>query len=690
MKANPFHYSLLTLSVVAFMGLSTANAASNTEISAPAAAINNKATASYSVGTVAQPVVESNTVTVNVTETANFSLVSLVADNDNNPDTAINQTAIPGGSTLFTHALANTGNVTDTYTVNTTSLNDANITTAVPDYALGTSNAITYTIVQTDGTTLTPAQVTALPTGQNQTGTLNNGGTLKLPPGYRANLSYAASTPNNQNGNDKGVGTLTATSTFFTTVNATKPTLVNENQTLVRLPVFKIEKSATCGTSSPCTTLDLTATTPTIDYSIKVTNVTTTYSADATGFVIRDILPIGMTLSGSVTANGATVTSSGRTADDRQIIDVAVTNLVVGANQAISFKVNVDKTKYTTASSSATNNIVVYDKFVGNVGPLPVSPVLTTDYDILDSTVATNDVTRIPSTADAANGAGEDTAATINFTNRIIVLNNPTTREIAPTSGANSVTHQTNIINNGQDIEGTNVNPLTFTITDGGNNAAVTPTGPVTITYTPPGGTAGSPITLTATNGVYTINGTTLTGGIAKGGTVAINYGMTSTSAIIGSSETSIIALMAGGNGAPIVPSVTDTTNVRGLTLLKQLALQVGCTGAEPTVYEGTLGTNSTASFNSKPGDCIYYKITANNTFTTTSLSNVVVSDSTSQWKDANGKVQAIYQNNAVGSSGATSTGLIGTGDAQKVSTTFATLAGGASGTLTFSTKVSP
>ena len=93
-------------------------------------------------------------------------------------------------------------------------------------------------------------------------------------------------------------------------------------------------------------------------------------------------------------------------------------------------------------------------------------------------------------------------------------------------------------------------------------------------------------------------------------------------------------------------------------------------------------------TLHSKPGDCIYYKITAKNTFTTISLNNVVVSDSTSQWKDANGKVQAIYQNNAVGSEGSSDTGLTGTGDAQKVSTTFATLTGGASGTLTFSTKV--
>lgn len=689
MKKSQFHYRLLTLSVATFMGVNVANAASNNEVSAPAAAINNKATASYSIGTVAQPVVESNIVTVNVTETANFSLVSLVVDNDDDVDTAINQTATPGGTTTFTHKLSNVGNVRDTYTIRTTGNDEPTITTtATPDYALGVAD-ISYVIKQADGSALTTAQISALNDfGQTTTtGTVVNGGTIKLLPGLIAELSYAAATPSSRNGNDKGVGTLTATSTFFTNAGASKATLINENQTLVRLPVFKIEKTATCGTTTPCTTLDLTAATPTINYSIKVTNATTSYSAEATGFVIRDVLPAGMTLSGNVTANGASVTSSGRTADNRQIIDVAVTSLAVGANQLISFKVTVDKTKYTSANSAATNNVAVYDKFTGSITSLPVNPMITTDYDILDSTVSANDITRIPNAADATNGAGEDTASTIKFTNRIVVLNNPTTIEIAPTSGTNQVTHQTNIVNNGQDPEGTDANPLTFTITDGGNNAAVTPTGPVTITYTPPNGTATAPITLTADNGAYTINSTVLPSGIAKGGTVAINYGMTSTNAIIGSSETSIVRLTAGGNGAPTVPAVTDTTNVKGLTLLKQLALQVGCTGAL-TEYQGELGSNTTAGFNSKPGDCIHYKITAKNTFTTTSLNNVVVSDSTSQWKDANGKVQAIYQNNAVGSEGSSDTGLTGTGNAQKVSTTFATLTGGASGTLTFSTKV--
>jgi|26BtaG_2_1085354.scaffolds.fasta_scaffold02943_3 hypothetical protein len=690
MKKSQFKYSLLAIGVATIMGLSTgSNAATESgAASNSGASISNKATATYSIGTVTQPVVESNTVIVNVTETANFSLVAINGTSSTD-DKNENITTTPGNGATFNHILTNNGNVSDTYTINTTSNNDATIDTATPTsgYTLGTAgtNGITYTILKADGTAAVAAD---LPSGQSPTGNLSNGGTLKLPPKFKATLSYTVTTPVERLGGDITVGTLTATSTFITTATTTPkvPTLVNENQIIVRLPTFKIAKTATSN-------VDLSVTNPQIDYNITVTNVDTAYSAIADNFVIRDVLPVGMTLTGNVTvsgASGASVTSSGRTTDNRQIIDIAVPSLAIGADQVVSFRVNVAKASYTGPNASATNNIAVYDKFVGAVSPLPVTPVVDTNYDILDSTVTADDRTRVPATADQSGGIGVDTAATTTFVNRSIVLNNPTIREIAPTSAtAGQVTHQTNIVSNGQDLEGTNANPLTFTITDGGNNGAVAPTGPVTITYTPPSGTAGTPITLTATNGVYTINSTTLPGGIAKGGTVAINYNMTSANAVIGSSETSIVRLTAGGNGAPTVPAVTDTTNVKGLTLLKQLALQVDCTGTIGA-YEGELGTNSTATFDSKPGDCIYYKITANNTFTTTSLTNVIVSDSTSQWKDANGRVQAIYQNNATGSAGSSNTGLTGTGDAQKVSTTFATLAGGASGTLIFSTKVSP
>ena len=622
MKSNTFNYSLLAVGVAAVMGLSTgANAATpNTTggTSAGAGPISNVATAAYSVAGVSQPSVNSNTVVVNVSETANFALVSTVADGTPNDDTAVNQSATPGGTTTFTHALTNTGNVTDTYTVNATGA-DSTLVTAVPNYNLGTLNptTIAYTIVQANGNPLTPAQAAALPAGQAETGTIANGTTIKLPPTYRANLTYVAETPTDRNGNDKGVGSLTATSAFFTTNAPTIATLTNENQTIVRLPTYKIVKTAT-------STVDLTAANPQITYGINVLNATTVYSDTATNFVIRDVLPLGMTLTGAgVTATGATVTSSGRTSDGRVIIDVAVASLAVGASQAISFTVNVAPASYTGANSSATNNVEVYDKIIGTVGTLPVEPVLTTNYDILDSTNNTIDVTRVPAAADQGTGAGVDSAGVTNFTRRAVVLSNPTTREIAPASGTTGqATQTTTITNNGQDTEGTNANPLTFTIADGGLNAAVRPvTGPVSVTYTPPGGGAAVITTIqpTVDNGnTYTLNTTTLPGGIAPGGVLAINYKVSSgnvtapatvaDAAAVGSTETTIVTLTPAGVGAPAATTVTDTTNVRGLALVKTQSLDTTCSG---TVASGTFVQTA---INATPDQCVIYRIQATNT----------------------------------------------------------------------------
>lgn len=633
MKSNTFNYSLLTVGIATVMGLSTgANAATfDSGVTAGAVPINNQATASYSVANVAQPDVKSNTVTVTVSENANFALVSTVSDILIGDDTATNQTATPGGTTTFTHALTNTGNVTDTYTVSTTGI-DSPLVTANPDYALGTAS-VTFTIVQANGSALTTAQIAAL-NGQVQSGSIANGGIIRLQPGTRANLSYEAATPAARNGNDKGVGTLTATSTFFTANQPANATLVNENQTIVRLPTYRITKTAT-------STVDLTLANPQIAYGITVLNATTDYSAAATDFVIRDVLPAGMTLpngTASVTAsNGATVTTS--VVNGRTVIDVAVANLAVGASQTISFTVNVSPASYTAANSSATNNVEVYDKFVGPVGTLPATPALGTNYDILDSTNNTIDVTRVPAAADQANGAGVDSAGVTNFTRRAVVLSAPTTREIAPASGTTGqATQTTTITNNGQDAEGTDANPLTFTIADGGLNPAVRPViGPVSVTYTPPGGGAAVITTIqpTVANGnTYTLNTTTLPGGIAPGGVLAINYKVSSgnvttpatvaDAAAVGSTETTIVTLTPAGTNPPAATSVTDTTNVRGLALVKTQALDATCSG---TVAAGAFVQTA---IDATPDQCVIYRIQATNTSSAAlgfSLTDLTISD---------------------------------------------------------------
>lgn len=698
MKSNTFNYSLLAVGIAAVMGISGgANAATpNTTggVSAGAAAINNVATANYSVAGIAQPNVSSNIVTVNVSETANFSLTSTIDDGSIGDDIAINQTATPGGTTTFTHNLTNTGNVTDTYTINTTG-NDSALVTATPDYALGTAS-VTFTIVQADGTPLTNAQINAL-NGQAQTGTVANGGTIKLQPGTRANLSYEAATPDARNGNDKGVGTLTATSTFFTANLPANATLVNENQTIVRLPTFKIVKTAT-------STVDLTVANPQINYSIVVTNATTDYSAAATDIVIRDVLPAGLSLPNGA-ASDVTVTGAGTatisTVGTRQAINVAVANLAVGASRTITFTVNVDRDQYTAANSSVTNHAEVYDKFVGPVSPLIAAPVLGTDYDIFDSTDGTIGVTRIPDDAGEGNGAGIDTPGVTNFTRRSVIVSNPTTREIAPASGtANQAIHSTLITNSGQDAEGTNTNPLTFTIADGGNNGAVRPaTGPVSATYTPPSG--GAPVTITlqptvAGGNTYTLNSTTLPtaqfpNGIAPGGTLAINYNVSSgnvdapatvaDAAAVGSTETTIVTLTPAGVGAPAATSVTDTTNVRGLSLVKSQSLDTAC--------EATVATSTFVQtvLNAKPDQCVIYRIQATNTSSAAlgfNLTGVTISDLLSNFSAgadlvANSPATSATTSSTAGTASTTSTAVLGTNY---------TLVPGGVGTLTFKIKI--
>ena len=711
MKSNTFNISLLAIGVAAVMGVTTANAGTTSgDTSNGAAPITNVATASYSVGTIAQPTVTSNSVTVNVSETANFTLVAIngaIAGDDKNE----NITTTPGAVATFNHVLINEGNVNDTYTVNTTVNNDPTIDTATPTqgYTHPENASVAFIIRQKGGGALTTAQANALAAlGQSSTGNLTgavNATTrnIKLPPGLEAALSYTSTTPANRTGGDIAVGTLTATSTFITAATSTGtkvPTLVNENQTIVRLPTFKIAKTATSN-------VDLSVASPQIAYTINVTNVNTAYSVDADNFVIRDVLPLGLTLNGSVTASGATVTSTGRTADNRVIIDIAVPSLAVGAVQAVTFTVDVDKARFTTAGSSVTNNAAVYDKFVGAVGTLPVDPTVTTNYDILDNTltpVTGSETTRVPAAADNNGGVGQDTAGVTNFSNRSLTLVTATTREIAPTTSTTTgnttgqVTHVATITNLGQDIEGDTNNPLTLTITDG-TNAAVDPVlDQFFLIYTPPntdgtpGSTAGQPIAVTPTKSgnVYTISSSQFPGGIPKGGKLEVRYNMSSTAAVVGSTENTVLKLTAAGNGAPTIAPITDITNVKGLTLLKQAALQVGCSGTIGA-YEGTLGNATTITGTAKPGDCIYYKITANNTFTTisgTSISNVSLSDLTNQWKS-----RSTYQNgSATGGTGTGTVTIANVNDAstEAVTTSLGTLAPAGSGSMTFSIKVNP
>jgi len=637
MKSNTFNYSLLAVGVAAVMGLNTAHAAtaSANGVTGDAAPIENVATATYSVGTVAQPKVTSNKVIVNVKETANFSLV---ATNGNTVDTNANRAVTLGGTTTFIHSLTNTGNVTDTYTVNARALNDATLdTVASPNYLFKADNdTIGFVIKRTNGTALTLAEGQAL--GLTVVaGNITSGGTIKLTPGLTAELTYQASLPSaNQIGGNTGVGILTASSAFI----GAGTILTNENQSIVKIPVFSIVKRV-------AKTLNLSDLTDEATYTITVkNNKDSAYAADATNIKIIDSLPAGLKLvAGSIvttvdnsgllvssgtkgTIGNAAITSSKGTSSAIDSFEIGNVNLPVGAVVTVTFRVLQDADETLVLP---TINHARVEAPVGNVT-------------IIDSTDNTdpneNTATHYPANDDIENtngtnptGTGGDSTQPLSTVKRALAISNQTIREIAPASGtASQVTHTAIITNTGRDAEGTAANPLSFTILDDSANANVRPVvGPVNITYTPAGSTNSitRSVSPTPTDGnTYTLNDTTLpAGGIPNGGTFTISYNVSSGNvttptditkvATVGSTETTIVTLKPTGTGAPAATTVTDTTNVRGLTLDKFQALDATCTG---TVAEASFSKD--AIEDAKPDQCIIYRINATNTSSAIQTSN--------------------------------------------------------------------
>ena len=701
MKSNTFNYSLLAVGVAALMGVST-GAMATTEsgaVSTGATGIKNIATAKYKVGndTEFQPEVESNEVIVNISETANFSLVATsdaVVD-EKNEDIA----ATPNTTTEFNHILANNGNVTDTYTIETTG-NNSDIVTKEPSYALDSAD-IDYIIQPIGGGTLSTEQSNAL-TALNQpvSGTISSGGSIQLPPGLEAALSYQVAT-GDKKGGAIGVGTLTATSTFIATVDSTKAELINENQTIVKLPVFKIEKSATCqGNNNNCNSFDLNADNTDLTYSIKVTNVTTDYSANADNIVFRDQLPEGMTLvSGSVKFGAASVADNSltiTTANNSQTLQGTLPSLAVGEDITVSFKVSIDK-ETLKAAGSATNHVTLYDNYDDSVP----NPDNTTDgFDISDSTDDAIDNPNLPNGVEGQGNIGEDTSSTITFTDRNLTISAGTTEEV-PVQG--EVTYSHTITNEGNENEGGTDRPITITLTDPdtGNALSIDKTAGNAPYYSTDGGTTKIPL-IDNGDGTYTIpdsvtlvpNTSTDPENPTPGSTVEIGYTVVSagTNADIDvTKETNEVTLTPAAEDGIASPAttVTNTTEIQGLKLVKLAAVVAGTdnslvcpTGAG---LDNLTFSDGTTAIDATPFDCIVYKVTATNTFTTKDLTDVTISDAKSQWE-----TQSTYQGDLEGLIGGSATNVTDTDNGPILTSEFSTLPSSTDGTMTFSIKVNP
>ena len=663
MKHLNLNPNILAAGVALALGLTAGNvnATTDTATTGTSGSIVNTAEATYNVDGVAQPKVTSNSVTVNTSEIANFTLYATQgasATDDKNEALS----ATPGVATTFTNKLTNTGNLTDTYTLNITTNNDAIITTGNQDYTFTSPTAITYNIKNANGT-----NATTLAAGQSQTGDVSSGGTIKLLPGQYADLSYALTIPASQTGGQSGVGTLTATSSTIAPANAT---LTNENQAIVKLPVFSIVKTASN------TNINLNVATPTIDYTITVKNDgTATYAADAIGVLIQDKLPIGLSVQGGAAAitvsstDGATTNGTAPqiiASGTQQIIAVNEVDLKVGETMTIKFTALVDKNTV-NKTASLVNNADVYDNY-NNTAPTPGD---TPTADIKDST-STSDPAGAKVPADSTDPAqtGGDTATPVTFSERNVTLTGTGNAELPPTSAPSAPAVYTHTItNNGNASE----SGMTFTITDPntGNNINV---GKVTYDPTPESPGSGDEVPLTPNgSGVYTLPDAIPTG---AGNTSTISYTVNTTGATIGSSEANTVTLTpaaVSGTTTPTVPAVTDTTTVQGLNLVKEQAIDVACDGTADTAFA------QTGIANIIPGQCVIYRITATNSMTTKSLTNVIISDTASQWN-----TKATY---VPGSTKDSANGTVTEPGAAAVSSPL-TLAASGTGTLQFSVKI--
>ena len=348
---------------------------------------------------------------------------------------------------------------------------------------------------------------------------------------------------------------------------------------------------------------------------------------------LGDIISSGEATKGTIDpGNAGNVDSSG--------FNITGINIPVGQKVTITFKVK----KGTAALNpeTAINHVTVTDDLDNNPD---------TENTLVDSTAKSKEVNVVnfytTTQVNNLNGQtpadpGDDSTLPLSSATiqRALTLTGETFREIAPTSGtAGQVTHTTVITNAGKDIEGSKAGELTFTITDNDGNTrdAINPEpDSVTVTYYPNGNdTTTATVTdqkITAVNGVYDIS-SALPNGIAPNGTVTIKYKVSSLNANIFTPvdsttptfEDTIVTLTPDKEGAPQPLKVTDKTTVRGLVLLKTQAIDTDCTSTPAA------GAFVSTDLEALPGQCIVYKVQAQNTSSALPLgfniTDVVISD---------------------------------------------------------------
>lgn len=709
MKPNSFKHSVLAIGVVAAMGITTANAATPTGGTSGSFNVTNKATASYTVaGNTTSQNAESNVVTVNVSETGSFSLLSTVVDANPNDDFGRDRSINAQASSTvdFTHTLTNGGNVNDTYTVNIANI--PNGTGDDFDYSL-TASVIKYQKVNAAGTNIGGVVIVA------------NGGTIALAPGEKALITVTAQADTKRVADANGILTVTAESAYLKSKTgntaATTYTATNTDNALTTTPLYAITKSATTNLGNR--NLDLNNASAYVDYTITVKN---DGNINGTAISISDDLPSGLVAIASTEANyvAPTVTASNGSAagtavlsNSNKTITVAGQNVKVGETITVTFRAK--KATGATATSSFVNYAVVRDNTKDDTtantpdiidrsdnGVTPGGPTESTYEDPAKPLV----------------GADNNNNATVNTTNqtRAIAITPGANKEIAlvtlATSNEVTNTYTYTITNNGTDVTeavgtGNNANAVklsikpTATQNNGITDSAVISITRVYVDANNNGKFDTGETELTGVDGIYDLNAATplVNGtrtGLAPGASVKIGVQVASTGKgsndpnsttdnvnNIGNFETLTVAVQPNGavNGTAAPTSTSDnplsttsTTTLQGVNL-KKYQIADDC-DANPGVAAAAWSINPATA---NADQCVFYKLEAKNTFTDTTkvVNNLVVSDTLND--------KLTYQANSFSASPTATSQTLG----QSLQVTFASIAANTTANIIFAAQPS-
>ena len=709
MKPNSFKHSVLAIGVVAAMGITTANAATPTGGTSGSFNVTNKATASYTVaGNTTSQNAESNVVTVNVSETGSFSLLSTVVDANPNDDFGRDRSINAQASSTvdFTHTLTNGGNVNDTYTVNIANI--PNGTGDDFDYSLTTS-VIKYQKVNAAGTNVGGAVTVA------------NGGTIALAPGEKALITVTAQADTKRVADTNGILTVTAESAYLKSKTgntaATTYTATNTDNALTKTPLYAITKSAT--TNLGTKNLDLNNTNAYVDYTITVKNEG---NIDGTAITISDDLPTGLVAIASTTeANyvAPTVTASNGSAagtavlsNSNKTITVAGQNVKVGETITVTFRakkatgatdassfINYAVVRDNTKDDATANNPDIIDRSDNGLTPGgltqstyedPSKPLIGKDDNTNASVTTSNQVRAINITPGANKEIALVTPATSNVignTYTYTITNNGSgvteASESGNTNNAVKLSIQPTATRNNGIADDPNIS-ITRVFVDA-NDDGIFNTGE---------------IELTGVNGIYDLNAATplvngTRAGLAPGASVKIGVQVLSTGKgsndpnsttnnvnNIGDFETIAVALQprgpVQGTAAPTSTpgnqlSTTSTTTLQGVNL-KKYQIAADC-NANP----GVAAAWSTDPATANADQCVFYKLEAKNTFTDTTkiVNNLIVSDTLDS--------KLTYQANSFSASPTATSQTLG----QSLQVTFASIAANTTANVVFAAKPS-